>query len=80
MAIFDRFEASYIDVKGDGVFALFNGNQPYRALAAAVTFKTFSKEEFVPKIKAATSITAGCHIGIDKKTVLVRKLGLKQLR
>src|SRR5438034_555774 len=37
VAIFDSFEASYIDVKGDGAFALFNGNQPYRALAAAVT-------------------------------------------
>lgn len=78
VAIFDSFEASYIDIKGDGVFALFNGNQPYRALAAAVTFKTFSKEEFVPKIKAATGITVGCHIGLDKKLVLVRKLGLKR--
>lgn len=78
VAIFDSFEASYIDVKGDGVFALFNGNQAYRALASAVTFKTFSKEEFVPKIKGATGITVGCHIGLDKKLVLVRKLGLKR--
>jgi hypothetical protein len=75
---FDRFEASYIDVKGDGVFALFNGNQPYRALAAAVTFKTFAKEEFVPRIKDVTGLTVGCHIGIDEKLVLVRKLGLKR--
>lgn len=78
VAIFDRFEASYVDVKGDGVFALFNGGQPYRALAAAVTFKTFSKEEFVPKVKQATGLTVGCHIGLDKKLVLVRKLGLKR--
>lgn len=78
VAIFDSFEASYIDIKGDGVFALFNGNQCYRALAAAVTFKTFSKEEFVPKIKTATSLTVGTHIGIDRKLVLVRKLGLKR--
>lgn len=78
VAIFDSFEASYIDVKGDGVFALFNGNQPYRALAAAVTFKTFSKEEFVPKVKEATGLTVGCHIGVDMKLVLVRKLGLKR--
>jgi len=78
VAIFDSFEASYIDVKGDGVFGLFNGDQAYRALAAAVTFKTFSKEEFVPKIKQATGLTVGCHIGIDKKLVLVRKLGLKR--
>lgn len=78
VAIFDKFEASYIDIKGDGVFALFNGNQCYRALAAAVTFKTFSKEEFVPKIKEATRLTLGSHIGIDRKLVLVRKIGLKR--
>jgi class 3 adenylate cyclase len=78
VALFDSFEASYIDIKGDGVFALFNGNQCYRALAAAVTFKTFSKEEFVPKIKDATGLLVGAHIGIDRKLVLVRKLGLKR--
>jgi class 3 adenylate cyclase len=78
VALFDKFEASYIDIKGDGVFALFNGNQCYRALAAAVTFKTFSKEEFVAKIKDATDLVVGTHIGIDRKLVLVRKLGLKR--
>jgi len=78
VALFDQFEASYIDVKGDGVFALFNGSQAYRALAAGVTFKTFSKEEFVPRIKDSTGLTVGCHIGIDQKLVLVRKLGLKR--
>jgi len=78
VAIFDSFEAPYIDVKGDGVFALFDGNQPYRALAAAVTFKTFSKEEFVQKVKEATGLTVGCHIGVDQKLVLVKKLGLKR--
>jgi class 3 adenylate cyclase len=78
VAILDSFEASYIDIKGDGVFALFNGHQCYRALAAAVTFKTFSKQEFVPKVKAATGLVVGAHIGIDRKLVLVRKLGLKR--
>lgn len=78
VAIFDSFDAPYIDVKGDGVFALFNQNQAYRALAAAVTFKTFSKEEFVPRIREATQLSVGCHIGIDQKLVLVRKLGLKR--
>ncbi len=78
VALFDQFEAAYVDVKGDGVFALFNAEQPYRALAAAVTFKTFSKEEFVPKIKEATGLSIGCHMGIDQKLVLVKKLGLKR--
>lgn len=78
VAIFDSFEAPYIDIKGDGVFALFDGNQSYRALAAAVTFKTFSKQEFVPKIKEDTGLIVGSHIGIDRKLVLVKKLGLKR--
>jgi class 3 adenylate cyclase len=78
VALFDSFEAPYIDVKGDGVFALFNPSQAYRALAAAVTFKTFSEVEFVPTIKGDTGLSVGCHIGIDQKLVLVRKLGLKR--
>ncbi|WP_066377497.1 adenylate/guanylate cyclase domain-containing protein [Anabaena sp. CA = ATCC 33047] len=76
--IFHDFDTPYIDIKGDGVFALFNSNQIYRALAATVTFKTFVKEVFTPKIKQKTKgIIVGGHYGIDQKTVLVRKIGLK---
>lgn len=78
--LFGSFEAPYIDVRGDGVFALFDGTQAYRALAAAVTFKTFSEEEFVPRLKKSTSVEVGSHIGIDQKTVLVRKMGFKRNR
>lgn len=77
--LFHEFDAPYIDVKGDGVFALFNSNQPYRALCAAVTFKTFAQEEFLKKAKDKTGIEVGYHIGIDQKTLLVRKLGLKMV-
>jgi class 3 adenylate cyclase len=78
VAIFDSFEAPYIDVRGDGVFALFNEGQTYRALAAAVTFKTFCQVDFVPTITRDTGQSVGCHIGVDQKLVLVRKLGLKR--
>lgn len=74
--LFHGFEAPYIDVKGDGVFALFNQDQVYRALAAAVTFKTFAATTFVPTFKEQTGIELGAHIGIDQKTLLVRKIGL----
>ncbi len=74
--LFHELEAPYIDLKGDGVFALFNGDQTHRALAAAVTFKTFAAEEFTPRIEKLTNLKLGCHVGIDKKTVLVKKLGL----
>jgi class 3 adenylate cyclase len=76
--LFNECEAPYIDVRGDGVFALFDAHQPYRALAAAVTFKTFAKHECIPKLKKDTEVEVGCHIGIDQKTVLVRKLGIKR--
>ncbi len=76
--LLNEFGSPYIDVRGDGVFALFNQDQPYTALAAAVTFKTFVKEIFVPTIKNRTGIDIGSHIGIDQKTVLVKKLGLRR--
>ncbi|MFE8598328.1 hypothetical protein [Archangium violaceum] len=76
--LFSEFECPYIDVRGDGVFALFNEDQPYRALAATITFKTFVHEYFTPTIKRDTSFEVSGHYGIDQKTVLVRKLGLKR--
>lgn len=76
--LFDEIGARYIDVRGDGVFGLFNRDEVYRALAAAVSFKTFAAEAFAPKIKEKTGLSVDAHIGIDQKTVLVRKIGLKR--
>jgi class 3 adenylate cyclase len=75
--LFHEADAPYIDVRGDGAFALFNSDQAHRALAAAVTFKTFGVEVFLPKVKEKTIASTGLHIGIDLDVVLVRKLGLK---
>jgi class 3 adenylate cyclase len=77
--LFHEFESPYIDIKGDGVFALFNHDQIYRALASAVTFKTFSEEVIIPKIKERTNLEIGTHIGIDQKTVLVSRIGFKRI-
>jgi len=76
--LFNEFDSPYIDVKGDGVFALFNENQTYTALAAAVTFKTFVRNVFIKKILDKTRLEVGLHTGIDKSTVLVKKIGLKK--
>lgn len=76
--MFHEMDAPYIDVRGDGVFALFNSNQIYRALVSAISFKTFAHLEFVSRLEQLTSVQVGCHIGIDQKTVLVRKVGLKR--
>ncbi|MEQ8754576.1 MAG: hypothetical protein RID09_13825 [Coleofasciculus sp. G1-WW12-02] len=76
--IFHDFGAAYIDIKGDGVFSLFNQNQPYVALAASVSFKTFVYDHFTPQVKKLTDKDVGGHFGIDQKTVLVRRFGLKR--
>lgn len=75
--IFHHFQARYIDVKGDGVFALYDADTPYTALAATISFKTFVQNEFTPTVQKKTGLSIGGHFGIDQKTVLVRKLGLK---
>lgn len=76
--LFHEFDAPYIDVRGDGVFGLFNQNQLYRALAAAITFKTFVEVEFMPRLRNDAKIELGAHIGIDQGTVFVHRIGLKR--
>lgn len=80
--IFHEMQAPYIDIKGDGVFALFNSNQSYRAFVSAVHFKTFIEQEFHGLIESVVNDEEkdiGAHIGIDKKTILVRRFGLKMI-
>ena len=77
ISIFHHFDAAYIDVKGDGVFALFDSDKVYTALAATVSVKTFVKEHFTPTIRNKLELEIGGHFGIDQKTVLVRRMGLK---
>lgn len=76
--LFKSFGASYIDIKGDGVFALFNAKEVHTALASAVSFKTFVKEEFTAKVTNKTKVDTGVHIGIDQATLLVSKIGLRK--
>lgn len=76
--IFHEMDSPYIDVRGDGVFALFDHNKAHTALAAVVSFKTFVSKEFTPRVTEATGgMVIGGHYGIDCRSVLVRKMGLK---
>jgi len=77
--MFHNYGAAYIDVKGDGVFALFNRDRVYTALASTVSFKTFVNNDFTPSVRDKTGLVIGGHFGIDQRTVLVRKLGLKRM-
>ncbi len=76
--IFHALNASYVDVKGDGVFALFNSDEPHLALVSAVAAKTFVFEVFMDKFRIYEDII-GSHFGIDVETLLVRRFGLKRV-
>lgn len=41
LKLFDKFKPDYINVHGDGVFAIFNRDSMYTALAAAITLIHF---------------------------------------
>lgn len=72
-----ELDTPYIDVKGDGVFGIFNDKDSYKALVSAVSMKTFCEKTFIPLVEKKTGKKLGVHIGIDRKSVLVRKFGLK---
>lgn len=74
--ILNHFGSSYIDVRGDGAFGLFDYDKVYHALASAVTFKSFSQYEIGNNVKLEDGKIC-CHIGMDRKTVLVKRIGLR---
>ena len=78
--ILDRFEADYIDVQGDGIFGLFSGpNSHFNAAACAITMRTQVEREVDARFRKATSGKRKLRVGIgmDRGTLLVRRLGLR---
>ena len=71
----NNFDAQFIDVRGDGGFGIFVGeDSPVAALCAAITFKTLCSkylENSLPEFKIQA------HIGIDKKAVLFKQVGMR---
>ena len=81
--ILERFSGRYVDVQGDGIFGLFSGsNSHFYAAACAITMKTQMEKEIAVRFRRDTStrrrLAAG--IGIDRGTLLVRRLGLRGTR
>jgi class 3 adenylate cyclase len=78
--VFDEYEAKYIDIQGDGGFALFDGdNAKEKAIVSAVTIKTLiSKKDYLSdyiESKTNNKVNLRVRIGIDIGTILVKKLG-----
>lgn len=74
-----EISAEYIDIKGDGVFGLYEGqNAIFKAFVAAITFKTFFQNEISQKFKSAYEITLSCKLSMDFDKILVRKIGRRK--
>ena len=81
--MFDRFSARYVDIQGDGVFGLFSGSgSMFNAAASAITIRTFLNHDVARRIrkecKTDWKLTVG--VGVDRGTLLVRRLGLRDLK
>ena len=78
--VLERFGAKYIDIQGDGIFGLFSGpGSVFEAAACAVTMRTQTECVVAPRFEMDTAtdwkLTAG--VGMDRGTLLVRRLGLR---
>jgi class 3 adenylate cyclase len=78
VSIFDKFEADFLAIQGDGVFALFWGdNRVQRAMCAGITIQTFSKDSLIERLedKWPDGVKTGYKIGVARSRVLVKRVG-----
>ena len=81
--ILENFGARYVDIQGDGIFGLFSGNNSvFSSAACAVTMKTQMEGMIEPRFRRDASTQQGLKVGIgvDRGTLLVRRLGLRGTR
>ncbi len=76
-----RFEPSFVDIQGDGLFALFHGEGAYRrAMCAGITLTSFSRRCVVPRIADSMDErfpTTGLKVGMSAGVLVVKKVGVR---
>lgn len=78
---FHQFDADFIQIQGDGAFALFWGGMQYeRAMCAAITIRTFSND-LVERLQSkwSTIPETGFKLGIASDHVLVKRIGTPRI-
>ncbi|MYR07766.1 hypothetical protein GTV32_16300 [Gordonia sp. SID5947] len=75
--IFDRFDADFLAIQGDGAFALFWGEKRYeRAVCAGITVKTFSSSMVARLEKKWPNLPeTGFKVGIASSRLLAKRIG-----
>ena len=78
--VLERFGARYTDIQGDGLFGLFSGPRSvFDAAACAITLRTVTGESVAQRfeLEASPDWTLSAGVGMDRGTLLVRRLGLR---
>lgn len=76
--IFKNFDADFVDIQGDGGFALFWGDSRYnRAIVSAITIRSFS-DDFAKQLadKWPDAPTTAFKVAIASGAVLAKRVGL----
>jgi hypothetical protein len=75
----EEIKADYIDIKGDGVFGIYQGEDAVkRAFIAAVTFRTFFENHIKTKFRSALGIDLNCKAAIYRDKILVKRIGTRK--
>lgn len=77
VTVFDKFDADFVAIQGDGAFALFWGDRRYeRALCAGITIKTFSRDMVARLEKRWPDLPeTGFKVGIASSRLLAKRIG-----
>jgi class 3 adenylate cyclase len=79
--VVSEFRPDFVDIQGDGLFAIFHGDRRYeRAVCAGITVKTFSERVLVPRVRAhfpERFPETGFKVGIARGTLLVKRVGVR---
>jgi class 3 adenylate cyclase len=82
--IVETFSPEFVDIQGDGLFALYHGEKAYeRALCAGITLKTFSERHLVPEIGRMPGSMSenvpdtGLKVGMASGVLAVKKVGVR---
>lgn len=79
--VVERFGPDFVDIQGDGLFALFHGHRRYeRAVCAAITLKSFGQQHLEQSIighLAADLPVTGLKVGVASGRLMVKKVGVR---
>ncbi len=76
----DTFGAAYIDIKGDGAFALYDDRVGViRAVLAATTFRKYFESSVSERVKEKTNgkVSIGFRAGLTYGSVIFKRIGLR---